>query len=89
MVIGRHADMLQKVINLLHVNNYDAKGATTNHEAIQLFSNFNFDAVIIGGGVDEESRVVFHTEFLKRKPSIKVIDAHPHTILNDLCKAFD
>lgn len=87
LVIGRHADMLQNVLQLLQANNYQANGAITNQDAFHLFSVENFDAIIIGGGVDVESRTLFHSEFVRLKPSIKVIDAHPQTVLRDLQKA--
>jgi hypothetical protein len=42
-------------------------------------------AVLIGGGVDGESRALFRRTF---GTTAKVIDAHPQTVLGDLKEAF-
>jgi DNA-binding NtrC family response regulator len=88
LVIGRHADMLAKVTTMLKEHGYNAIGRQWNEDAIAAFKADTIDAVVIGGGVDGESRNYFHTEFPKLNPSVKVIDAHPQTILADLKKAF-
>lgn len=89
LVIGRHADMLQKITALLNQQGYSATGKQWNDEAIAAFRSEVFDAVVIGGGVDEESRQLFHTEFPKINPRVKMIDAHPQTVLADLKLAFE
>lgn len=88
LVIGRHAHMLAKVTAMLNTNGYNTVGKQWDEEAVAAFKADIFDAVVIGGGVDAESRTYFHTEFPKLNPSVKVIDAHPHTILADLKSAF-
>jgi len=85
LVIGRHADMLARVSEMLKSHHYDPVGATTNEEALQKFATEKPLAVLIGGGVDSESRALFHRTF---SPSAKVINAHPQTILGDLKAAF-
>jgi DNA-binding NtrC family response regulator len=86
LIIGRHADMLSKFTTLLNQNGYNSIGRLTNEEAILVFQSQKFDAVVIGGGVDSESRFFFHNEFPKINPNIKMIDAHPQTVLIDLKK---
>jgi hypothetical protein len=81
LVIGRHAGMMERVTDLLKSHNYQPSGALTNEEALQKFEEEKPKAVIIGGGVDEESRALFHRSF---SPTAKVIDAHPQTVLMDL-----
>lgn len=88
LIIGRHADMLAKITDLLKQHNYNAIGKQWNEEAFIAFKTEVFDAVIIGGGVDNESRELFHTEFPKINPSVKIIDAHPQTVLSDLKEVF-
>lgn len=85
LVIGRHADMLARVTDMLKTHNYDAVGVLTNEEALQKFEAEKPGAVLIGGGVDSESRALFHRTF---SPTAKVIDAHPQTVLGDLKAAF-
>jgi DNA-binding NtrC family response regulator len=88
LVIGRHADMLTKVVQLLKQHGYSAIGEQWNGQAMAAFKKDTIQAVIIGGGVDEESRAYFHQEFPKINPSVKIINAHPQTVLADLQKAF-
>jgi len=88
LIIGRHADMLQRITDILIHHGYNAIGKMTNEEAIAAFKSDTIDAVIIGGGVDKESRDLFHLEFPKMHPAVKVIDAHPQTVLSDLKAAF-
>jgi CheY-like chemotaxis protein len=85
LVIGRHADMLARVTDMLKNHSYAAVGAQTNEEALEKFETEKPHAVIIGGGVDSESRALFHRVF---SASAKVIDAHPQTVLSDLKAAF-
>ncbi|MCB0521378.1 MAG: hypothetical protein H6577_01830 [Lewinellaceae bacterium] len=85
LVIGRHADMLARITDMLKSHQYDAIGAMTNEEALQKFADEKPLAVIIGGGVDGESRALFHQQF---SPNAKMIDAHPQTVLGDLKAAF-
>jgi hypothetical protein len=89
LVIGRHADMLQKITAMLNGQGYLAIGKQWNEEAITAFKADHFDAVIIGGGVDNESRDLFHTEFPKLNPQVKIIDAHPQTVLAELQSVFE
>jgi DNA-binding NtrC family response regulator len=88
LVIGRHADMLTKITEMLKQHGYNAIGKQWNEEAIAAFKADTFQAVIIGGGVDAESRSFFHKEFPKINPAVKIIDAHPQTVLSDLKSAF-
>lgn len=88
LIIGRHVGMLAKITDLLKQHGYNSIGKMTNDEAILAFKSDTIDAVIIGGGVDAESRDLFHLEFPKINPKVKIIDAHPQTVLNDLKAAF-
>jgi CheY-like chemotaxis protein len=85
LVIGRHADMLERITDMLKEYNYNAVGAMTNEQALEKFETEKPLAVIIGGGVDNESRALFHQSF---SSAAKVIDAHPKTVLEDLKEAF-
>jgi DNA-binding NtrC family response regulator len=88
LVIGRHADMLAKMLALLNQHGYHAIGEQWNEQAIAAFKKDTIQAVIIGGGVDDESRAYFHREFPKINPLVKIINGHPQTVLSELEKAF-
>jgi hypothetical protein len=70
----------------LRQNNFDAVGANSNEEALALFQEGNFDVVLIGGGVDTESRDLFRKEFSLQNTQVKILDVHPQTILAELEK---
>lgn len=89
LVIGRHPEILEKVKLLLESNGYIAFGATENAEAIQVFIKSKPEAAVIGGGVDVESRNYFLQEFKRINPDVKILDAHPQTVLIDLQKLFN
>lgn len=88
LIIGRHTDMLQNIKDLLARNGYIAFGALTNEDAVSTFTSNSIDAVVIGGGVDNTSRMFFHREFPMINPQVHIIDAHPQTVLTDLQAAF-
>ena len=88
LIIGRNINILSKITDMLNQNGYQTIGKLTNEEAISVFQSETIDVVIIGGGVDSESRLFFHSEFSKINPFIKIIDSHPQTVLSDLRNAF-
>jgi DNA-binding NarL/FixJ family response regulator len=88
LIIGRHPDMLARITEMLIQHGYNAVGKMTNEEAILAYTSDTIDAVVIGGGVDNDSRELFHREFPKMNPKVKIIDAHPQTVLADLKTAF-
>ena len=80
--------MLSRIVNLLSSHGYHSIGALTNEEAINIFGEADIQGVIIGGGVDAESRMLFHSTFRQKNPHVKIIDAHPQSVLEDLKVAF-
>lgn len=88
LVIGRHQQMMDSVKALLTQHSYNVFTAIKNDEAFYIFDKENIDAIVIGGGVDAESRNLFHTTFSNKKTTVKIVDAHPHTILKDLENIF-
>ncbi|MBY0436390.1 MAG: hypothetical protein K2U26_20025 [Cyclobacteriaceae bacterium] len=88
LVIGRHPEIMQRVLTLLQQHGYNAIGKQENEEALTAFNNDSFQAVVIGGGVDSTSRALFHREFSRLNPCVKIIDAHPLTVLQELKSTF-
>ncbi len=84
LVIGRHQFIMNKVIEVLKNHNYKAFGVGIDKEAIDFVKNNKVDAVLIGGGVENESRILFDSAFKKVNPDIKIIESHPNTFLEDL-----
>lgn len=74
LVIGRHAQIMDTVLRLLHTQaGWQAAGALTDEEAKRLFATQPFDLVLIGGGVEENAEAVLRNEFSARNPAIKII----------------
>lgn len=88
LIIGRHPELLNKIMFLLKDNNFNVFGSINNEEAFTILKSTSIDAVVIGGGVDSLSRNLFFTEFPKINPTIKIVNGHPHSILDDLNEAF-
>lgn len=84
LVIGRHEDIMNAVLNKLQAAGYDAFGTLTNKEAERLFAQIKFDAVVIGGGIDPVSRESLSDKFSEQRPEIRILSAHPNTLLEDL-----
>ncbi|MFN8277083.1 MAG: hypothetical protein U0T84_06350 [Chitinophagales bacterium] len=88
LIVGRHANMLDRIVAQVEQAGYWAIGTTTNEGALDAVKSHPIDAVIIGGGVDPDSRLWMREEFKKWRQGIILIDAHPHTVINDLQTAF-
>jgi DNA-binding NarL/FixJ family response regulator len=74
LVIGRHADINETVVKLLNnENGWHASGALSDADAIRKFEKENFDIVLIGGGVNEDSEQELITNFKRTKPSVKIV----------------
>jgi DNA-binding NarL/FixJ family response regulator len=74
LVIGRHPQIMETVLRLINTQSeWKAIGALSDNEAIEKFDAENFDLVLIGGGVDEESERKLKAEFEKVNAQIKII----------------
>lgn len=74
LVIGRHPQIMETVLRLINTKSeWEAIGALTDNEAIEKFRENNFDLVLIGGGVEDDSEKNLKTEFEKVNPQIKMI----------------
>jgi len=76
LYIGRHPEITETVLRL--INNRDewsGLGAGTDLEAIALFSNHEFNIVLLGCGLSEESEAYLSALFRRQKPEIMII---PH-----------
>ncbi len=84
LVIGRHSEIMQKVLQLLHENSYQAEGVSEDQRALDLLQSKSYDAIVFGGGVESQSVKTIEEKAGQWQPGIKFIQAHPHSILNDL-----
>jgi DNA-binding NtrC family response regulator len=74
LIICRDTDIMETILRLLNqMPEWKSFGATTNDEAIEIFSAHPIDIVLIGSGVDEHSEKQLEKEFKKRKPAVKIV----------------
>lgn len=70
LYIGRHPEILETMVRLLNANeDWFGAGAETDDEAIGLFEKINFDIILFGSGIEEESEEKLRRFFKKHKPA--------------------
>jgi DNA-binding NarL/FixJ family response regulator len=74
LVIGRHPQILETVLRLINQNeSWNAVGALTDEEAIELFHKHSFELVLLGGGIEESSEKKLRSLFNFQDPRITII----------------
>jgi hypothetical protein len=74
LVICRHQQILETIIRLINTRpEWRGFGTVSDEEAIELFNEMNFNIVLIGAGVDENSEKKLSDIFKTSTPSIKIL----------------
>ena len=74
LVVGRHPEIMQTVLNLINkTDDWVAEGAPSDETAIELYQQRRFDVVLIGGGVEEESEAKLRAIFTFQNPLIRIV----------------
>lgn len=74
LVIGRNAEILATVVRLINNNEkWSGTGCQTDEEALQIFTQTDFDLVLIGGGIDVGSESALNEKFKSVRPEIKIV----------------
>ena len=74
LVIGRHEEILQTVVRLIQKNEqWSAKAALSDEEAIALFDSNPFDIVLLCGGIEENSEAGLRAHFNDKNSSVIII----------------
>lgn len=74
LVVGRHPDLMAKVLGLLESAGYVAVGALADDEAIQSMNSSMSDALLLGGGVESASRRLLADAFQAARPGRPIIE---------------
>ena len=75
LVLGRHAGMMQNVIAFLNNNGFEnVTGILTNEETIHALQRGSFTHIIIGGGVDAETRKIIKELVAQNNIAIKIVE---------------
>lgn len=73
LMVGAHQEILKTILRLINANpEWNAIGAESEAEAIDLFKQKTFDLVLIGAGIQDESEM--KKELMLLQPDIVCID---------------
>ncbi|MBD3583338.1 response regulator [Flavobacterium selenitireducens] len=76
LYVGRHAEITETVLRLINAReNWLGLGAATDFDAVSLFAQNDFDIVLLGCGLPDESERDLSGIFRAQKPEIIII---PH-----------
>ncbi|MBX9783850.1 MAG: hypothetical protein K2X48_11230 [Chitinophagaceae bacterium] len=87
LILGRHSGMMQNVISFLNSNGFDkAKGVLTNEEVKTELLTHQYQVVIIGGGVDGETRQMIKQLISDKNSNTKVVEhfGNPASLLEEI-----
>lgn len=74
LAIGRNKEILETLLRLIHKNhNWQAAGALTDEEAIELFNTEQPDLVLLSNGIDDQSEQTLRSYFIRARPSVIII----------------
>ncbi|MER5959762.1 hypothetical protein [Streptomyces longhuiensis] len=73
LVLGRTPARVTEVLATLRADGFDAEGVSTDEEALKLLETEEFGVLIIGGGVEPESRAAIKAFAAERRVR-RVID---------------
>lgn len=74
LYIGRHPEILETVVRLINANeNWFGAGAETDETAMDLFKKINFNLVLLGCGIEEESEQMLREFFNNANPSCPIV----------------
>ncbi|MFJ9643728.1 hypothetical protein ACWEPM_24885 [Streptomyces sp. NPDC004244] len=73
LVLGRTPARVREVLATLHADGFDAEGVSTDEDARKLLQTGEFGVLIIGGGVEPDSRTALK-EFATACQVRRVID---------------
>ncbi len=74
LVVGRHADIMERVKGLLESGGYTHIGALTDADALKAMVTGSPDALLIGGGVELDARPALIAAFKLHRPGRPVIE---------------
>lgn len=74
LYIGKHPEILETVVRLINANeNWFGVGAATDETAMDLFKQINFQIVLLGSGIEEESEEMLRDFFQLQNPACKIV----------------
>ncbi len=74
LVVGRHPPSMRRVTTELRELGYEPVGVADDESALELLNPGSFAAVLIGGGVEDASRVTLAAYVTRHAPSTAVVE---------------
>lgn len=71
---GRHPEILETVVRLINQNeNWKGYGAGNNGQAIALFTEIDFDIVLLGCGIPKNEETALREAFALHNPKCNIV----------------
>jgi DNA-binding NtrC family response regulator len=89
LVVGRHASIMSRVRDLLAAEGITTITATTDAEALAAIEAGPVDALLLGGGVEPQSRRALADAFASAQPGRPIIEHYggPHGLVEHVRQA--
>ena len=73
LAVGAHEEIMKTVLRLINANeNWNASGARSEEDAIDLFKRKAFDLVLLGAGIPDEEKLREKLQYLR--PDVICVD---------------
>lgn len=71
---GRHPEILETVVRLINQNeNWKGYGAGNNEQVIALFTEIDFDIVLLGCSIPKDEETALRKAFASHNPKCKIV----------------
>jgi hypothetical protein len=87
LILGRHSGMMQNVIAFLNSNGFsNSKGVLTNEDVKTELLTYQYQILIIGGGVDNGTRQMIKQLIAEKNINTKVVEhfGNPATLIGEI-----
>jgi hypothetical protein len=82
LIVGVHSHLMERVVADVRNGGHDAEGVLVDQDPVEAILHGGWDAVAIGGGVEETVRAGLHASATTLDPTPEVIDVYgPGTLL--------
>lgn len=81
LVVGRDPSTMRRALRLLEEVKLDAVGALDDTDAVAQIESGGFDAVLIGGGVEEGSRMMLKEVAMSSPDHLPCVDVSDHRLI--------
>lgn len=74
LYIGRHPEIMETVVRLINKNeSWKGIGTADDQMAMTLFTNIDFDVVLLGCGINEQDEIRLRRFFKATNPQCKIV----------------